>query len=134
MVEHQLIQSSGFRNYGPEQDREGFELRIRLPNYRGMRLSLLDGFDITVDGEVFPFEQNLLRLRDTTYTLDEIREAAEVRWELLEWGSVVVKKAGGLKPGIHKVAVCARVRSPYFPPEFQPSFVRAERLGTIVLP
>jgi hypothetical protein len=134
MVEHKFIQSSGFRNFGPEGAREGFEVRIRCPNYRGMRLSLFDGVDITVDGETFSYEKNSLRLRDDIFNLEEMREAAEVRWELSEWASVVVRKPGGLTPGIHQVAVCARVRSPYFPPQFQPSFVRDQRLATIVLP
>ena len=134
MVEHKFIQSSGFRNVGPEGAREGFEVRIRLPNYRGMRMSLFDGVDVTVDGETFSYEQNAIRLRDQVFDLAALREAADVRWEPFEWASVVVPKRGGLTPGIHHVAVCARVRSPYFPPKFQPSIVRDERLATIVLP
>jgi len=134
MVEHKFIQSSGFRNVGPEGAREGFEVRIRLPNYRGMRMSLFDGVDVTIDGETFSYEQNAIRLRDQVFDLAALREAADVRWEPFEWASVVVPKRGGLTPGIHHVAVCARVRSPYFPPKFQPSFVRDERLATIVLP
>jgi Domain of unknown function (DUF6379) len=43
MLEHQLIQSTGFRNFGPVGAREGFAVRIRIPNYHGTRLSQLDG-------------------------------------------------------------------------------------------
>ena len=134
MLERNLLQSTGFRNFGPVGAREGFEVRLRLPNYHGTRLSLLDGVDVTVDGEVFGYEDNRLALRDEVYTLDQLREETEARWGLFEWGSVLVAKPGGLAPGIHKVAVSARVRYSYFPPAFHVFRVPAERLATIVLP
>lgn len=134
MYEYHLIQSTGFRNCGPEGARTGFEVRLRLPNYRGMRLSLLDGVDVTVDGAFFSHEINSVILRGESYDLEAMREATTVRWPMGEFGSVFVPKAGGLAPGIHDIKVSARVRSPYFPPHLQPLPVKAQRLATIVLP
>jgi hypothetical protein len=134
MLERNLIQSSGFRNFGPVGAREGFEIRLRLPNYHGTRLSLIDGVDVTVDGEFFGHECNRLAIRDEVYTLVELREETEARWDMFEWASLLVTRPGGLAPGIHKVAVTARVRYSYFPPEFHVFAVPAERLATIVLP
>lgn len=134
MYEYQLIQSSGFRNHGPEGARTGFEVRLRLPNYRGMRLSLLDGVDVTVDGEYFGHEGNSLILHDRIYDLEAIRNATTVRWAMGEPASVLVPKTGGLLPGIHRLRVAARVRAPYFPPHLRPLPVHGERLATIVLP
>jgi len=134
LLEHSLIQATGFRNFGPVDAREGLEIRIRTPNYRGFRLSLLDGVEVTVDGEFFGYEVNRLRLHGITYTLEEMREAVDTRWEIDDFATVVVTKPGGLTPGIHKVGINARLRSPYFPPQFQPSPVRQERTATIVLP
>lgn len=133
MLEHQLIQSTGFRNIGPVGAREGFAVRLRLPNYHGTRLSLIDGFDVTVDGEHFPYERNRLAIRDEVYTLDELREETERRWDLLEHASVLVDKPGGLTPGIHRIEVTARIRYSYFPPDVHVFLTRAARLGTIVM-
>lgn len=131
MLEHQLIQSTGFRNFGPEGARQGFAVRIRIPNYHGTRLSQLDGFDVTVDGEFFSFEKNSFGIRDEVYTLAEMREETVARWGLLEWGEILVDKPGGLVPGIHKVEVKARIRYSYFPPDVHIFPMHAERFATI---
>ena len=89
MLEHQLIQSTGFRNFGPVGAREGFAIRIRIPNYHGTRLSLLDGFDVTVDGEYFDHEINRFGIRNEVYTMAQMREETTARWSLLEWGEIV---------------------------------------------
>ena len=134
MLEHQLIQSTGFHNFGPVGAREGFAVRVRIPNYHGTRLSQLDGFDGTVDGEFFSFEKNRYGIRDEVYTLEELREAVEPRWGMFEFGEILVDKPGGLKPGIHKVEVVARIRYCYFPPDIHIFPMRAERFGTICVP
>ena len=134
MLEHQLIQSTGFRNFGPEGAREGFAVRVRIPNYHGTRLSHFDGFDVTVDGEFFGHEKNRLAIRDEVYTLDELREATDSRWGMFEHASILVDKPGGLAPGVHNVEVKARIRYSYFPPDQHVFPMRAERMATIVQP
>ena len=134
MLEHQLIQSTGFRNFGPEGARQGFAVPLRIPNYHGMRLSLFDGADITVDGEFFSHEKNRFFIRDEEYTLEELRDETVARWGMFEKGFILVDKPGGLDPGIHKVAVTARIRYSYFPPDVHVFMMRGERLATIVLP
>jgi hypothetical protein len=134
MLEYQLIQSTGFRNLGPVGARQGFEVRLRLPNYHGTRLSIFDGADVTVDGEFFPREKNRFRIRDEVYTLDEMRRQTQSRWGMFEHGTVMVDKPGGLTPGVHKVAITTRIRYSYFPPDVHVFPTRAERMATIVLP
>lgn len=133
MLEHQLIQSTGFRNFGPVGAREGFAVRIRIPNYHGTRLSHLDGFSVTVDGELFSYENNHLSIRDEVYTLAEMREEIDARWGLLEWAEILVDKPGGLAPGVHKVEVLARIRYSYFPPDVHVFPMHAERFATICI-
>jgi len=134
MLEHQLIQSTGFRNFGPVGARQGFAVRLRLPNYHGTRLSHFDGADVTVDGEFFSHEKNRFAIRDEVYTLAEMREQTKAWWSMFEWGTMLVDKPGGLAPGVHKVQVTTRVRYSYFPPDMHIFPTRAERLATIVLP
>jgi Domain of unknown function (DUF6379) len=134
MLEHQLIQSTGFNNIGPVGARTGFAVRIRIPNYHGSRLAQLDGFTVTVDGEVFPFEQNRFAIRGKEFTLAEMREELDERWGLLEHGTILVDKPGGLTPGVHEVEVLARIRYSYFPPDMHIFPMHAKRMATIVLP
>lgn len=134
MLERSHIQSTGFRNVGPEGARTGFEVRIRQANYRSSRLSLIEGVDITVDGVVYPAEGNLFRLGGKTYTREELNEATQTRLYVGDYFTVVVPKEGGLTRGDHLVGSAIRYRHPYFPPEFQPAIVRNERHATIILP
>jgi hypothetical protein len=134
MLEYQLIQSTGFRNFGPQGARQGFAVRLRVPNYHGTRLSIFDGADVTVDGEFFSLEKNRFAIRDEVYTLAELRQQTQARWGMFEWGSVLVDKPGGLSPGVHDVAVTAYIRYSYFPPEVHVFPTRADRMATIVMP
>jgi Domain of unknown function (DUF6379) len=134
MLEHQLIQSTGFRNFGPVGDRQGFAVRLRIPNYHGTRISQFDGADVTVDGEFFSFEKNRFAIRNEVYTLAELREETKARWGMFEPGSILVDKPGGLSPGIHKVSVTTRIRYSYFPPDVHVFPTHATRLATIVVP
>lgn len=134
MLERHLVQSSGFRNTGPEGARTGFEFRLRLPSYRGLRASLVDGVDVSVDGERFGFEANRYSLGGREFTLDQLREAVDARWPLDEAAIVRVVKQGGLAAGVHEVEVSVRIRQSYVPIEFQPTVITETRHATVVLP
>jgi len=134
MLEHQLIQGTGFRNLGPVGARTGFCFRIRVPNYHGTRLSHFDGADVTVDGDFFGNERNRFAIRDEVYTLEQLREETRARWGMFEWGAIIVDKPGGLAPGIHRIEVTTRTRYSYFPPDAHIFPMHAARLATIVLP
>jgi hypothetical protein len=131
MLEHQLIQSTGFRNIGTVGARTGFAVRIRIPNYHGTRLSQLDGFTVTVDGEVFAFAANRLAIRDEVYTLEQLREETTARWGLAEWAEILVDKPGGLEPGVYRLEVLARIRYSYFPPDVHVFPMHEARMATL---
>jgi Domain of unknown function (DUF6379) len=132
VLERSLVQSRGFRNIGPENNRTGFEFLLRLPNYRGMRASLADGVDVTVDGENFPHSINTMIIRGRELSLDQLREAVDLRWALDETVVVRVSKPGGLAVGVHSIEVGVRIRQPYIPIQFQPSIINEVREATII--
>ena len=47
-----VIQTKGFKNVG-EGDASGFQVAVRCPYYRGIWASLIEGAELTVDGETF---------------------------------------------------------------------------------
>ena len=48
LLERELIQSTGFRNVRDGGEVTGFQLRLRMPSYRGMAASLIDGVSVRV--------------------------------------------------------------------------------------
>lgn len=134
MLERTLVQSTGFRNVGEPGARTGFEFRLRLPSYRGLRASLVDGVDVQVDDVEYGYEENRYQIGQHELSLDQLREASHVRWHLEQAGIVRVSKPGGLAPGVHAVTVRVRVRQSYIPIEFQPSVIVESRHATVVQP
>jgi sugar phosphate isomerase/epimerase len=127
LLERDLIQSVGFRNVA-----DGFQLRIRMPSYRGMAASLIDGVAVRVGTlvDVGP-EVPLWTFGDRTYTLPELQRSENVRWPLEEAAVVTVPFPGGLPDGIHEVSVEVRLRMSYIPIEHQPTVVKATKHITL---
>lgn len=127
MLDREIIQNRGFRNVDG-----GFELRLRNPNYRGIAASLLDGIDVVVDGEKWEHDVPRWTVRGRVFSLAELRESTDVRWQLDETVTVFVPKPGGLTPGVHDVEVAIYLRRPYFPPFVARSVFRASAQRVIV--
>src|SRR5215469_2298943 len=109
------IQTRGFANVTEGGRVTGFQLLVRMPNYRGAWASLIDGADVTVDGRAFSRDSTRWTLRGRTFTLEELRRSTNVHWDLAEPATITVPLDGGLSPGVHDVAVAIYLRSPYIP-------------------
>ena len=113
-----------FESYmiGEELERrpDGFRIPIRIPYYRGIVLSLIEDFEVTVDGERFPRDAIRFTVRDSTLTLDEVAVDGRTRWEFGEWAALEVEKPGGLEPGEHDVEIVGQFRISYLPWPMRP--------------
>src|SRR6516164_3062474 len=134
MLERAIIQQRGFRNVVEDGRVTGFQLQLRMPNYRGAAASLIDGVEVDIDGETWNAEVPLWTLQGRTFTLDQLRASTGVRWQLDEPATVTVPKPGGLAAGVHQVAVAVYLRRPYLPPDLARSVFRAADAATIVPP
>jgi sugar phosphate isomerase/epimerase len=132
LLERDLIQSAGFRNVREGGEITGFQFRLRMPSYRGMAASLIDGVAVRIGGlvDVGP-EVPLWTLQGDTYTLQQLWDSDGVRWPLEDAAIVTVPFAGGLPDGIHEVEVELRLRMSYIPLEHQPSTYRATKHVTL---
>lgn len=133
MLERNHIQTSGFSNIGPQGARTGFRIRLRQPNYRGTRVSLVEGIDVTVDGERFPSQENRFLIDGREYGHADLDTLTDVRWPVGTTIDVLIDKSGGLEPGVHLVETVVLYRHPYFPPQFRPVPVPDSRHATIIL-
>lgn len=132
LLERDLIQSVGFRNVRENGAITGFQLRLRMPSYRGMTASLIDGVAVRVGDLVdVPADVPLWTLRGKTYTLQELWDGDGVRWPLEDAAIVTVPHPGGLPDGVHEVSVELRLRMSYIPQEHQPSTYRVTKHVTL---
>jgi hypothetical protein len=116
MLEQQVIQTKGFRNV-----EGGFQVAVRCPYYRGIWASLLEGAELSVDGETFGSERIRWTLHGETYTSDELAETSGLRWPFEEPAVLTVEAATPLAPGVHEVEVAITWRWSYIPVEMQPT-------------
>jgi hypothetical protein len=132
VLERELIQSRGFRNVQEGTDTVGFEIALRMPNYRGLWGSLIDGAAVTVDGREWSREVPRWTLQGRTFSIEELRRSTDVRWQLDELATITVPLEGGLAVGVHDVRVDIALYAPYIPAEFQPSIFTSQRKVTVL--
>ncbi len=122
LLERDLIQSVGFRNVRENGSITGFQLRLRMPSYRGMAASLIDGVAVRVGDLVdVAADVPLWTLQGKTYTLQELWDGDGARWPLEDAAIITVPHPGGLPDGVHEVSIELRLRMSYIPQEHQPS-------------
>jgi hypothetical protein len=115
MFDRYIIGESGFRNVTEAGSVTGFEVQVRIAYYRGIGLSMVEGFDVSVDDVNFPREKNLFTIRGRTLTFDEMETEYDERWEMGEFAALTVPCDGGLAAGAHKVSVVEYLRISYMP-------------------
>lgn len=120
MLESHVIQAKGFKNIG-DGEPTGFQVAVRCPYYRGIWASLLEGAELTVDGELFGADDVRWTLGGRAFTTRELAEATDARWPFEEPAILTVDKPGGLEPGLHDVEVSVSWRWSYIPVEMQPT-------------
>lgn len=108
-----IIVENGFSNVVQDDKVIGFQLKSRLPYYRGLWISMVEAINLTVDGEHFPPDMLRVTLHGKTYTLSEMEREVDDRWEFGEEGILTVEKLGGLTPGEHTIVLMEQLRISY---------------------
>ena len=93
----------------------GFQIKIRIPYYRGVALSLIHAVDLTVDGEEFSQSGMTFGAGGRTYTFDELANTTTQEWGFGEPAVLTVRKPGGLSMGMHTVQLGIVIRKSYIP-------------------
>jgi hypothetical protein len=119
-----MIQTRGFRN---RDAGGGFEVRLRLPYYRGLWTNLIDGAVVTVDEERFAAEDIRWTITGQEYSLTELRTSTSARWPVDAAATLTVARPQPLSIGFHDVAAELRLRMSYIPEELQPTIWTEQR-------
>lgn len=119
-MEKEVIQSVGFRNIKDASGEvKGFQLKVRLPYYRGVFLSQIMPGTLVVDGEKFEKEDIIWNIHGEDYTMEEMKTNYQVQWDVTKPAVLKVKKEGGLAQGFHDITYGFCFTSSYMPPVIQ---------------
>lgn len=96
------------------EDGETISFDIRIPWYRSLPLSCVEGLQVTVDGATVAEDDVRIAFNDTTYALDELPPLYDDWWQVTDAARVTVPRADGSRPaGSHEVDVTLALRIPY---------------------
>lgn len=81
----------------------GFQVKVRLPYYRGIWLSTIHHLELKVDDESFARDKMAFAIGGRRFRMDELENATNVRWFFGDPATLIVEKPGGLRVGMHTV-------------------------------
>jgi hypothetical protein len=118
MSDRLLIRPDSLSNEEHDGKVIGFTLSVRIANYRGVYLSLHNGYYLSIDGAEYPTSLQSFEINDKPpRSFDEIRTAVWERWDYDDEAVLHVCQAGGLSPGIHTIRFKQSVLNIYdYPP------------------
>lgn len=115
MFDRYIICEHDFRNVINDQGVMGFQLRTRLPYYRGLGLSMVQDITLVVDGQIIPRDSLNVTVHGNTYSMTEMETEYVDRWEFGEEAVLTAQRPGGLSAGLHKVELTHTLRISYLP-------------------
>jgi hypothetical protein len=114
MFDQLLIRADSLRNEHKDGEIIGFTLAVRIANYRGVYLSLHNGYYIWVDGVEYPTDLQTFEINGKPpRSFDELRKAVWEHWDYDDEGILHVRKPGGLELGIHTIRFQQSVLAAY---------------------
>ena len=114
MFDNYLIRIDSLRNEERNGEIVGFALAVRNANYRGVFLSLHNGYFLEVDGVVYPTAVQTFEINGRPpRSFDEIRTAVWEHWDYDDEGILHVHAPAGLAPGTHTVRFQQSVLAAY---------------------
>lgn len=112
-----VLCEDGFETVIADGRTVGFQVKLRIPEYRGLPLALVGGVKIAVDGVEYPPESMTFTSEGYTFTREEMETVTDVYWLVDQPLVVTVRTEAPPAPGAHKVAAYAAVRISYMPVE-----------------
>lgn len=104
MYDSYLVVKGSLKNDVVDGEVVGFSFGVRLSNYRGVFVSLINGFVVKVDGVDYPPETQTFEVNGKPpRSLDEIAKAVWEHWAMQDTAYLHIAKPGGLEAGVHVI-------------------------------
>ena len=105
-----FLSDEGFRN-AKLDGKAGFEVRLRVTEYRSMNLDDVLDITVAVDGKAIRTEDITFLLDGHRNTVPELRHQRGVYWEARDYARLFILKEGGLSAGEHEIEVRMQKRA-----------------------
>jgi Domain of unknown function (DUF6379) len=125
MLSDQVIADGSLRG-----DDQGFRFGLRMPWYRALPLSSLEGLDVRIDGDGVPSEELRLTLAGTSYALADLPPLHDEWWYVADPIEVRAPRPAGLPAGEHELDVTIALRIPYIVESGHPLVMRERCVKT----
>lgn len=120
LFERYIICEDGFGHvYDGDGKLIGWQFQLRIPYYRGVPLSLIDGLSVALDGYEVAQENIRFTTEDGTFTLKEMETMTNNYWAFGEKAKVTVLSPDGIgasiSRGLFDITAHVRLRITYSP-------------------
>jgi len=115
MFDKYIIGEGTVRNVETDGEVIGFAFDARITYYRGLGVSMVEPFEVILDGKAIAAADLRFTLNAKTWTFAELAGDFDARWELTDTAVVTVLLPGGLTPGKHDLQVTEVLRVSYLP-------------------
>jgi hypothetical protein len=110
-------------------DPDGMRFGLRMPWYRALPLSCLEGLEVRIDGERVPSDELRLSLAGITYALADLPPLYDEWWYVADPIEVQVPNRA-LPAGEHELDVTIALRIPYIVESGHPLVMRERCVKT----
>jgi hypothetical protein len=90
-------------------------VEVRMPYYRGLGLSMVEGVDLVVDGQAVAPSATTFTVHGHSYPMTELPDVLDDRWEMGERAEIGFTLDEPLATGDHEVTAAVRLRISYMP-------------------
>jgi hypothetical protein len=98
-----------------DPDAHSYAVDVRMPYYRGLGLSMVEGVDLTIDGAPVPVSSTTFSVHGNRYAMTDLPGVLDDRWEMGEPARIGFTLEELLVPGGHQVTAAVRLRISYMP-------------------
>ena len=88
---------------------------VRMPYYRGLGLSMVEGVDLVVDGHPVAPTAVSFTVHGNTYPMTDLPTVVDDRWEMGERATIGFGVEKPLAAGDHVISAAVRLRISYMP-------------------
>jgi hypothetical protein len=92
-------------------------LQIRLPWYRSLQVSCIEGIDIVIDDEAVSPDNLSIGIGGEHYSLAEAAQLHDAWWFVLDTLQTEIQPPAPVSPGDHRVSLSLSLRIPYASPD-----------------
>jgi hypothetical protein len=125
MLSDQVIADGSLR-----AESDGFGFGLRMPWYRALPLSSLEGLDVRIDGDPVQSDELELSLGGRTYTLADLPPLHDEWWYVADPIDVRAPLQDTLPAGEHELDVTIALRIPYIVESGHPLVMRERCVKT----